>query len=250
MIILLVPLSATITFLIPMPAEFTLRGELVHMSEVGIEGSVYFAVVESGITYTLVDRWNVYLHYRNDYDHIDFTSIPRESFEAYDEEMYETDTLFYSVEQAAEAVGVFAEDQSDIPNRAAFGLDRQRINELLSELDGYYGNSLGLMVAIGLYEEQHNLKFSDRLGLRIAGTGTMEEEGWVGSIGGLEQKLLGASDENIDLFFVPADYEWYGEEGNEAEALRVKEKHDLTMNIVPVESFHEAIQYLSAQQTQ
>jgi PDZ domain-containing protein len=75
----------------------------------------------------------------------------------------------------------------------------------------------------------------------------MEEGGWVGSVGGVKQKLLGAEADGVDLFFLPADYDWLGEDGNEAEARRVKQEYGLSLQIVPVESLTEAIKYLQEQ---
>lgn len=244
LLLLIIPLSATTVIMLPLPAEFILRGKLVHVSDIGVKGSVYFTVVESGFTRNLYDRWSVYLYYHNKNTDIEFISIPREELQEVQESMFETETLAYSIEQAVAAAGSIRDDSSELAADTE-AINRQRIDDLLSELDGYYGNSLGLMVAIGLYEEEHRVLFSELLQRRISGTGTMEEGGWIGSVGGLEYKLLGAEEEGIDIFFIPADYEWYGEFGNEAEARRVKDEHGLALSIVPVETFDEALQYLT-----
>jgi PDZ domain-containing protein len=39
----------------------------------------------------------------------------------------------------------------------------------------------------------------------IAGTGTIDDEGVVGPIGGIKQKMAGARDDGADYFLAPAD---------------------------------------------
>ena len=39
----------------------------------------------------------------------------------------------------------------------------------------------------------------------IAGTGTMSDDGSVGPIGGIQQKIAGAADAKSEIFLVPAD---------------------------------------------
>lgn len=62
------------------------------------------------------------------------------------------------------------------------------------------GPSGGLMQTLTIYADLLNLDFSH---LKIAGTGTILEDGKVGPIGGLKQKLFTANSHKVDLFFVP-----------------------------------------------
>ncbi|MER7166901.1 PDZ domain-containing protein [Micromonospora sp. NPDC000207] len=72
------------------------------------------------------------------------------------------------------------------------------------------GPSAGLMFALGIIDK---LQPEDLTGGKIiAGTGTIDDQGGVGAIGGIPQKLVGAKDAGADAFLVPAD--------NCAEALR------------------------------
>ena len=72
------------------------------------------------------------------------------------------------------------------------------------------GPSAGLMFTLGIIDK---LKPEDLTGGKIiAGTGTIDDEGNVGPIGGIPQKLVGARDASAQLFLVPI--------GNCAEALR------------------------------
>ena len=78
------------------------------------------------------------------------------------------------------------------------------------DLDEIGGPSAGLMFSLGIIDK---LRPADLTGGKIiAGTGTLDDEGNVGPIGGIPQKLVGAKGAKATLFLVPAD--------NCAEALR------------------------------
>ncbi|MFE7873785.1 PDZ domain-containing protein [Micromonospora humida] len=65
------------------------------------------------------------------------------------------------------------------------------------------GPSAGLMFALGIIDK---LKPEDLTGGKIiAGTGTIDDEGRVGPIGGIAQKLVGAKKAGAKVFLVPAD---------------------------------------------
>ncbi|MDD2391555.1 MAG: hypothetical protein PHU94_01280 [Bacilli bacterium] len=98
-----------------------------------------------------------------------------------------------------------------------------------------YGSSGGFMVALMLYD----VLIPDDLtnGLKISGTGTIDEEGNVGEISGVKYKLKGAENKKADIFFVP-----YGE--NYEEALKVKKESKLDIEIVSVKTIDDAIKYL------
>ena len=74
-------------------------------------------------------------------------------------------------------------------------------------------------------------------GLKIAGTGTIEEDGTIGAIGGVKYKLLGAVNSHADIFFVPSG-------NNYKEAVKIKKKRKLKIKIVKVEKAEDAINYL------
>lgn len=70
-------------------------------------------------------------------------------------------------------------------------------------LDDVGGPSAGLMFALGVVEKLTPEEITG--GLFIAGTGTIDDTGKVGPIGGIQQKLLGARDAGATVFLVPAD---------------------------------------------
>lgn len=105
------------------------------------------------------------------------------------------------------------------------------------------GPSGGLLQTLSIY----NMLVEEDItkGLKIAGTGTINYDGSVGYIGGVEQKIITAYIEKVDVFFIPylnADYYY----DNYLEALRACEEHgiDPTGWLIPVASFQDALDYL------
>jgi Lon-like protease len=75
--------------------------------------------------------------------------------------------------------------------------------DLRIKLDKIGGPSAGMMFALGIIDK---LKPEDLThGKIIAGTGTIDDEGNVGQIGGITQKLYGARAAGTTYFLVPAD---------------------------------------------
>jgi Lon-like protease len=71
------------------------------------------------------------------------------------------------------------------------------------DLDKIGGPSAGLMFTLGIIDK---LKPEDLTGGKIiAGTGSIDDDGNVGPIGGIPQKLVGAKDAGAQLFLVPKD---------------------------------------------
>ena len=96
------------------------------------------------------------------------------------------------------------------------------------------GSSAGLMITLAIYDKLIDLDLSK--GLKIVGTGTIEEDGSVGKIDGLKHKMLGLSKEKYDIFFIPFE--------NKEEADKINEEYNLNMKYIPVKTFDEAVNYL------
>ncbi|GAC1444796.1 MAG: PDZ domain-containing protein [Mycobacteriales bacterium] len=64
------------------------------------------------------------------------------------------------------------------------------------------GPSAGLMFALGIIDKLEPGSLTD--GRFIAGTGTIDDDGAVGPIGGIQQKLIGARRRGATVFLVPA----------------------------------------------
>lgn len=101
--------------------------------------------------------------------------------------------------------------------------------------DSESGPSGGLMTTLAVYNSL--IEEDITKGLTIVGTGTIDEEGNVGEIGGVAYKLKGAENKKADIFFVPA-----GE--NYEEAMALKEKKKYSIKVVPISTFDEALAYL------
>lgn len=98
------------------------------------------------------------------------------------------------------------------------------------------GSSGGLMLSLEIYDKLTDKDLSH--GKKVMGTGTIDEDGNVGAIGGVKYKMLGAEKDGADIFFVPKE--------NYEEAKKVYKKNNLTFDLVMVETFDEAINYLNS----
>lgn len=79
-------------------------------------------------------------------------------------------------------------------------------------------------------------------GRKIAGTGTIDVDGNVGLIGGIEQKIITSALNGIDIFFVPHLSD--SETDNYIVAKAVLESLDSDMTLIPVKTFDDAKNYL------
>ena len=94
------------------------------------------------------------------------------------------------------------------------------------------GPSGGLITTLEIYNQLTKKDITNSL--KIAGTGTVSDDGVVGSIGGVKYKLIGAEAGGADVFLVPAGK-------NYKECLKVKKEKKLDIKIIPVSSVGEAI---------
>ena len=97
------------------------------------------------------------------------------------------------------------------------------------------GSSGGLMLSLEIYDKLTSKDLSH--GKKVMGTGTIDEDGNIGAIGGVKYKMLGAQKDGADIFFVPKE--------NYNEAKKVYKKNNLSFELVMVETFDEAINYLN-----
>lgn len=97
------------------------------------------------------------------------------------------------------------------------------------------GSSGGLITALSIYNSLVKKDITN--GLKIVGTGTIDENGNIGSIGGVKYKLKSAVKEKADLFIVPNDE-------NYEEAIKLKKENNYNIEIIGVSTFEETINYL------
>jgi PDZ domain-containing protein len=95
------------------------------------------------------------------------------------------------------------------------------------------GPSAGLMFSLAVVDKLTTGDLND--GKFVAGTGTIDSDGKVGSIGGITHKMLAAREAGASVFLVPAD--------NCDEA---KSAHEDGLQLVKVESLGQAVDALHA----
>jgi PDZ domain-containing protein len=87
-------------------------------------------------------------------------------------------------------LGVVPDQKQNAPFDVSFDLDR------------IGGPSAGMMFTLGVIDKVDPADLTG--GIRVAGTGTVDDEGNVGPIGGIPQKLRGAKRDKASVFLVPA----------------------------------------------
>ena len=96
------------------------------------------------------------------------------------------------------------------------------------------GSSRGLMCALDIYNKI--TEFDLTKGRIISGTGTIDEEGNVGAIGGVKYKLTGAVKKGADVFIVPSE--------NYEEALKIKNDNKYDIELIEADTLHNVIEKL------
>lgn len=133
------------------------------------------------------------------------------------------------------------------PNRVGIGVSIVTDQELKVEpkvtIDSHRigGPSAGLMFTLEIYNQLTKEDLTK--GYKIAGTGTIDEKGQVGPIGGISQKIIAASNAGAEIFFAPNQK---GEPGsNYKEAVKTATDIGTKMKIVPVDTLDDALNYLA-----
>jgi PDZ domain-containing protein len=96
-------------------------------------------------------------------------------------------------------------DGADKTPRIGIQVDQEQPHpfKVSIDLDEVGGPSAGLMFTLGIIDK---LRPADLTGGKIiAGTGTIDDDGSVGPIGGIPQKLVGAKKAGAQIFLVPKD---------------------------------------------
>jgi PDZ domain-containing protein len=137
-----------------------------------------------------------------------------------------------------EQVEITAEAAPDDAGRAVVGVQIGvgydfpfDVSVRLSEDIG--GPSAGLIFSLGVYDTLTPGALSG--GTDVAGTGTIDERGRVGSIGGIQQKIVAAADAGAKVFLVPP--------GNCDEARGADMKGD-DIRLVRATTMHSAVEAL------
>jgi len=97
------------------------------------------------------------------------------------------------------------------------------------------GPSGGLMMALTIYNKLEQEDITN--GKKIVGTGTISETGIVGEIDGIKYKLKSAVKGKADIFLSPKE--------NYEEAMGIKKENKYDIEIISIETFSGALEYLS-----
>lgn len=167
------------------------------------------------------------------------------------------DTLELTIQRDGESrqVAITLGSIPEIPGRPAVGISYQQDQQIETEREVVFqsdeigGPSAGLMFTLEIMNQLVEEDLTK--GYRIAGTGEILHDGTVGRIGGVDLKVIAAADENVDFMFAPDD-ELSDEllasnpdlETNYQTAIRTAEEKNLDIEIVPVKTIQDALQYL------
>lgn len=120
--------------------------------------------------------------------------------------------------------------------------DRELITdpEISLDTNNIGGPSAGLMMTLEIYNQLTKEDYTK--GYNIAGTGTIDENGTVGPIGGISQKIVAADKSGAEIFFAPNQNGIAA--SNYKEAAATAKDIETDMKIVPIDTFDDAVDYL------
>ncbi|WP_460022064.1 SepM family pheromone-processing serine protease [Lactovum odontotermitis] len=105
------------------------------------------------------------------------------------------------------------------------------------------GPSAGMMFTLEVYDQLTGSQLLQ--GREIAGTGTIEEDGSVGQIGGVDKKVASAAKNKAEVFLAPDSGSKKASENNYLAAKEAAEKLKTKMKIIPVKTVQDALDYLN-----
>ncbi len=118
------------------------------------------------------------------------------------------------------------------------------------DAEGIGGPSAGLMFTLEVLNQLMDEDLTK--GYQVAGTGAILLDGTVGRIGGVEKKVVAADKAGMEIFFVPDDEvpsdvkaKMPSYQSNAQAAIATAKDIGTTMEIVPVKTLQDAIEYLN-----
>lgn len=135
---------------------------------------------------------------------------------------------------------------SDDPDKVGVGI--QLVTDETVEVDpeihfssgSIGGPSAGFIFALEIYNQLTEEDWTK--GYEIVGTGEIDYEGNIHRIGGIDKKVVAAHKAGIDVFFAPNEEN--RSDSNYIEANHTAETIDTEMEIIPVDTFDDALEYL------
>lgn len=154
--------------------------------------------------------------------------------------------LEFSRKGKTENIRITTKPFKNEPNRSGIGVSIVEDVNLITQpkvtinSEEIGGPSAGLMFALEVYDQLSNENLAK--GYEIAGTGTINEKGEVGPIGGISQKIIAASKADAEIFLAPAENG--RKNSNYNEAVKTAKDHNLKLKIIPINTYEEALSYL------
>lgn len=166
---------------------------------------------------------------------------------------------YYSGNREASTVTVVAKEMENSEGKKVYSYGFSTEKYVIPENDESYpefkvlwnnvdsiGPSGGLLQSFYVYEKLTGANLSKNL--KLAGTGTVDELGNAGLIGGIKQKIISAELSNVDIFFVPVTSKDYQDDPNEVNYIEALEGYQKLKNphikLVPVWNLSCIIDYL------
>jgi len=155
-------------------------------------------------------------------------------------------TLTYSRSKKTNKVTLILQPFKEDPTKIGIGISLVDDKEIIVDpkvkvrTDEIGGPSAGFMFTLEIYNQLTSEDLTR--GYQIAGTGTIDEEGNVGPIGGIEQKIVAADKAGAEIFLAPN--EKGAKNSNYRAAVKTARDIHTKMKIIPIDTFNEAVQYL------
>ncbi|MFJ7728914.1 SepM family pheromone-processing serine protease [Neobacillus sp. NPDC097160] len=155
-------------------------------------------------------------------------------------------TLTYSRNKKTDTVTLSLQPFKEDPTKIGIGISLVDDKEIIVDpkvkvkTDEIGGPSAGLMFSLEIYNQLTSEDLTK--GYQIAGTGTIDEEGIVGPIGGIEQKIVAADKAGAEIFLAPK--EKGAKNSNYRAAIKTARDIHTKMKIIPIDTFDEAVDYL------
>ena len=142
------------------------------------------------------------------------------------------DGHFVKISTGKTGIGISLVDHTEVITTPKVTIDAGQIG----------GPSAGMMFTLEIYSQITGKNLRD--GREIAGTGTINSDGSIGQIGGVDKKIATASKEGANLFLVPDSGSKKADDNNYLAAKAAAKKLNTKMKIVPVKTLQDAITYL------
>jgi len=230
--------------------EETIKIDRYYFKE-SISNAYMVAYNEAGIDYKIKNSNNfiTYIYNKSDtnlklfdkiikYDNIKFQTF--NEMQKYISNKNVGDKVEFIVERNNKTIKCYAK-LINIDGVAKIGVGSAVINDYTSDTHivikskkSESGASGGFMTTLAIYNAL--TKNDITKGKIIAGTGTIDNLGNVGIIGGVKYKLSGAVKNKADIMLVPED--------NYQEALEYKKEQNFDIELVSISTFKEALEYL------